>query len=272
MLVAAGSLGLAGSLLLAACGSAGPTAETGSSTAPAASSSSSSSSAAASSSSSSAAAAISGGGSAGNAGGQVQLKLPFNATCFNDDNAQTADGTGFDSGGTSLPSAAVKAGDFTGTVDGVTVHFLIPKVGANSKSCLQFPAGKGGTFNLQVPSGKYKEVFLLEGAGNGPGTVDLTLQYGDGTSSKSTLTIDDWCVVAINKTPAPGATLLVKADHRVKKDGSSDGPDGCGLLGIGVKPDASKTLTAISLANPQPQDPNNTSFQPNVVAVTLQPA
>ena len=262
-------LGLVGSLVLAGCGSTPASTGTSSSSTPAASSSSSAGTTGTATSSPAAGGSATTGPS-GSAGGQVQLGLPLNATCFTDDGTPPADGTGFDSSSTTIPSSAVKAGDMTGTVDGTSVHFLIPPVGSSKKSCAQIPAGSTTPITINAKAGKYKQVFFLEGAGNGPGTVDATFNYADGSSDKATLTIDDWCKAA-TPTAADGVAVVPGADHRNKSDGSADTVKNCGLIGIGTKLNSAKDLKNIVIGNPQAADASNTKFQPNFVAVTLVP-
>lgn len=48
-----------------------------------------------------------------------------------------------------------------------------------------------GTLTLQTP-GKYSTIGVLAAASYGPGTFNITLNYSDGTTSVSSLTVKDW--------------------------------------------------------------------------------
>lgn len=267
-------LGLASTLLLAACGSSsGGSKATGNSSK-------------ATTATKTASAATS--NAPGIVAGQDELNLPFNSVVFDTTGkggsaptASTFTGYGFDSGGNTLSASGVPTGQLPAvTIGGTQVHFWVPPLGSGHKSALQLIEGmqpESATVQVQKP-GPYKSIALLEGAGNGPLTVQVTPTYSDGTKgSPVTVQIDDWCTLAVGGTPAPGAVQVLQAPNRLSPTGTVTTP-ACGMEGITANINPSgKTITAITFGNVHRVPKSNSATQStgtgrvNITAATLLP-
>ncbi len=254
-------LGLASTLLLAACGGSGSGNTGGSKT----------------TSGKTAASPATQTGPEVLSNGQDQLNLPLNAVVFG--TAGTADGStsgnGFDSGGNVLNAQGVPTGNVPVAIGSTKVTFWVPKLGSGDKSAMQMEiGGKPLTVTVQKPAA-YKSIYLLEGAGNGPLDVNVTANYTDGSSGTAhTVQIDDWCTLAVGGTPAAGAVQVLQAPNRLNDTGSTVSP-ACGMEGIGVTFNSGgKTVKSITFSNVA-LGPKNTTAptvpRMNITAATLVP-
>ncbi len=208
------------------------------------------------------------------ANGQIEVNLPFNADLFDVPNGTTFDGTSFDDGGNTLNATNIgKPGQISATIGGTSVSFNVPTMDNKHDSGVQMKIGDKA-ITVKVPKGTYKEMYLLEGAGNGPGNIDVTPLYSDGSSGKArTVQIDDWCALAVGDQPAAGAVQVLIAQSRLDSSGATATPAGCGMEGIGVQLNSSKTMTGFTLGNVQLAGKNTDSkdLRINIAGVTLQP-
>ncbi len=210
--------------------------------------------------------------------GQVEVNLPLNQVVFGDAGTPTPNKTGFGGGYTLDAATTAKPGPLNTTIGGVPVTFNVPQLGDSHKSAVQIKVGDPD-ITVRVPAGTYKEMYLVEGAGDGPGTVDITPLYSDGSKGTArTVTIDDWCVLAVNNTPTPGSVPVLMAQKRLDPTGTETGPAGCGMEGIGVPLNPAKTMSGFTLGNVATttlglkNDPaQQTDLTVNIAAVTLAP-
>lgn len=248
-------LGLVGSLVLAGCG-AGSSGST-STTTPAASSGS----------------AATGGTTGGSTGGSsssavkktdgayTMLALPFNEQVFavsgqaSPTPAFDQSGMGLDGGDPAWPKAA---GEVTVPNSQVKVYYA----GTSGKTGLNFGTEEGGSVTVNADGKAHKTMYLVAGAGNGPGQADITFNYADGSKDTAQATIDDWC----SNSPTGGAAAWTPAD-RMDATGTQTSP-ACGTFLVTVQiPGSTKPLKSIAFAN---DSANGSSFEPNVLAITLQ--
>lgn len=266
-------LGIASTLLLAACGGGSANTSGGTSSAKTTGTKTATSSAGAGTNA-----------APGVVSGQDQLNLPFNAVVFNTQGSTLSSagpskitGSGFDYQGNTLNAKGVPTGQLPPVAIGSTqVHFWVPPLGPGKKSALQLADGikpTSVTVKVQKP-GPYKHIYLLEGAGNGPLDIQVTPTYSDGSQGKPvTVQIDDWCVLAVNGTPAPGAVPVLTAPSRLNDSGATATP-ACGMEGIGASFNSSgKTVTAITFGNvtlgPKNTQSPASASRANITAATL---
>ncbi len=215
------------------------------------------------------------------ANGQDQLPLPFNAIVFGDAGGTTADGTGFDGNPQSKPNTLNAQGLPTGnvkvTLGTTSVTFFIPPLGDTHKSAIQFAVGSK---SITVPAhpGKYSSIYLLDGAGYGPGDLTVTPIYGGTTGKPRTVQVDDWCSLAVGDTLGTGAQLVLASHTRITFTGGSQNIL-CGMEGIGVPLNPAQTLTAVKFGNAattpiglQKDSSQQTNLMINVTSATLVPA
>ena len=259
------SVGLASTLLLAACGSAAPanTSSTSGATTGTTTSTTTTTTAAAGGTGSSTTC------KAGSAlkvdGGFTMVCLPYNEQEFGVTGQPTTP-PAFDQGGYTLDPTDPAFGKANSEQTVSSVKFWFPDTGGGTKvvkSGINFGPVEGGSVTVTVPSGKYKNLELLAGAGNGPGTADITFNYSDGSKDTATTSIDDWC----SSTPT-GLPGLLPAD-RYDATGTSASP-ACGLFVYTVPiPGTTKTLSNVAFVN---DSANGTNFEPEVIALSLQGA
>ncbi len=245
--LAAGSLLLGSALALAACGGGAP-AKTGTTPHP---------------------------GPATLADGQVQLTLPLNATVFANSGTPTADGTSFGAPNSwTLDAHGVPTGNVPATFGSTTVTFWVPTLGSTHKSALQItPASQAVT--VTVKGAKYSELYLLEGANDGPLDLSVTPEYSGGVAGKTrTVEIDDWCTLAVGKSLSTGTVLVLEPRNRLNGQ-AQPAQTSCGMFGIGVPLNPAKTTTGIQFGKVQPASGNTTTSPytyANITAATLTPA
>lgn len=268
-------LGLVGSLILAGCG-AGSSGNGGTTGGTSAASSSAATTGGTTAATTGGKTAATTGGKTASAGAGTAVKTDGNFVmvqlAFNDQvfgvSGQASPTPCFDQGGNCLdPTDPVwpnkgKAGEAkVGSVD-----VYMPDTGGGSKavkSAINVGPELGGTATVAVPQGKYKNMDVITGSGNGPGTVDVTFNYSDGSKDSATFSSDDWCSSSPTGTPA-----FIPAD-RWDANGSPTTP-ACGVfLDTLPIPGASKTLTSVVFTN---DSANPGNFEPNILAVTLEKA
>ena len=251
-------LGLVGSLVLAGCGSGGS--GSGSTTPAAASGSASTSTSTSSGGAQTGSAAAGGAGVEKVDGAYTMLKLPFNEQVFAV-SGQASPTPAFDQSGMGLdPSDPVwpkAAGEATVPNSQVKVYYA----GVKGKTGLNF-GPEAGNVTVNADGKAHKTMYLVAGAGNGPGTADITFNYADGSKDTAQATIDDWC----SNSPTGGAAAWTPAD-RMDANGAQTGP-ACGVFLVTVKiPSSTKPLKNIVFAN---DSANGQKFEPNILAITLQ--
>ena len=263
------SLGLAGTMVLAGCGSGGGGGGSGSGT-PAANSSG---------------AATGGGGGAATTGGSggggssssliqktdgnfVMVKLNYNEQVFGIPGQQCGANPGpcFDQGGYSLDPTdpAWPKPNTEATASGI--KFWFPDTGSGKKvvkSGINFGPEQNGKVTVPTPQDKFKKLDLLAGAGNSNASqmADIQFDYTDGSKDTAQQNIDDWC----NSTPVGQAGFTPAG--RMDPTGTAASP-ACGLFVYSIPiPGSSKTLKDVVLTN----DANNAgNFEPEVIAMTLE--
>ncbi len=269
------SIGVAGTLVLAACGSKASTGGTGTS----GTTGNSSSAGAAATTTTTTTSAGSGnaskctaGSALGTVSGWVELCLPYNQMVFGI--TGTAVAPGFDGGGYDLdptdpawPKESKTQCATTGVqTTASSVPFWFPPTGCATtsvKNSLDL-GPNGGPATINVPAGSYKQMAILGSAGNGgsnpPNQVDIQFNYSSGSPDKTTVYLEDWC--SSSPTGQPG---FMPADRY--QNGAQTGP-ACGVFVYPIPiPGSSKTLKSIALSN----DPGSSSnYEPEVMALSLQ--
>ena len=229
------ALGFSGALILSACGSASPAANgsgtktTGGTTA----------------ASSGGGANCKPGSAAATKGGWVMLCLAYNEQVFGVANT-TNPAPCFDQGGNCLDPTdpAWPKPDTVATASGV--NFWFPATGGGTKavkSAINIGPEEGGAATVNVPAGKYKQLAILAGVGNGPGTADIQFNYVGGSKDTATQAFDDWC----NSSPT-GQPGFMPAD-RWSNAGATETP-ACGVFTYLVPiPGSTKQLQSIQFTN-----------------------
>jgi hypothetical protein len=246
------SVGLAGTLFLAACGASGAATSGGTSGAKAA--------------------AAAGGGANCKPGTAAATKAPWVMLClaYNEQVFGVANTTNpapsFDQSGNCLDPTdpAWPKPDSVATASGV--DFWFPATGGGKtavKSAINLGPEDGGAATVNVPAGRYKELAILGSVGNGPGTVDIQFNYSDGTKDTTTQQMDDWC--STSPTGQPG---FMPAD-RWSNAGATETP-ACGVFVYTVPiPGSSKTLKSIGLTS---DSSNGSQVEIEILSLSLEQA
>jgi|GEM_PF-3906454 len=239
-------MGLAGSMVLAACGSSPGGAAAGNGSAA--------------------------GGSATvikSDGNYDMVKLAYNEQIFGVSGQQCGSGPGpcFDQGGYSLDPAdpALPNKGAAGEVKpgGIPFWFGGNGGGKGNKTGVNFGPEEGGSVTISAPGNSYKTMYILGSAGNGGSPATITFNYADGSKDTATQNFDDWC-----SAPADGATAYTLTD-RMNPAGAQD--PGCAnsvfldTYTVAI-PGATKALKSINFSSSG--DPGN--FEPEILAITLQ--
>lgn len=211
------------------------------------------------------------GTSAAGTGNFVFAKLAYNEQIFSTQG--TAGGNPmFDQSGNALDGTdpgvpnGGKPGTVQFTVGPQKVPFQFP--GMTGKTSEMVP--NGGQVDIAVTPGKYKTLYFLESTGNGTtggAAIDLSLNYTDASSDKSTITVTDW---TLTQSIASGSSEVVAftTSDEIHPDGSS----GSGTFGVYVDPvplKATKELKDISVSAETGDSP---AVQFNILAITLDKA
>ena len=199
-------------------------------------------------------------------GGFTMVCLQYNEQAFGVSGATCGAGPGpcFDQGGNSLdPADPVWPKPNTeATASGI--KFWFPPTGGGKtavKSAINFGPEVGAPVTVTVPQGKYTNLDLLAGAGNSNASqmADIQFNFTDGSNTTAQQNIDDWC----NTTPV-GQPGFVPAD-RWDSGGNPTTPN-CGVFAYTVPIAGGKTLKSIVFTN---DSANGTNFEPNILALTL---
>lgn len=267
-----GSIGIAGTLILAACGSAAPAGGgTGGGTGGTAQTTGGTTVGAAATGGSGSATNCSPGSAIKSDGGWTMVCLKYNEQVFGVSGAACAGAAqqcGFDQGGNTLDPTDPAWPKENTEVTASGVKFWFPPTGGGKtavKSAINVGPEMGGTVSVPVPAGKYKSLGLLAGAGNSNSSqmLDITYMYSDGSKDQTQQNIDDWC----NTSPV-GQPGYVPAD-RWNNAGAPTTPN-CGVFTYVVPiPGSSKTLKSITLVD---DSANATNFEPEILALSLQQA
>ncbi len=203
---------------------------------------------------------------------QTQVSLPYNATCFGDTGALPADGTGVDNNGATLQAALTpNPGTLTAAIGGTDVNFNIPPLGNAHESCVRL-VDSAPTVSINVPSRQYSRIFFLY-TGGGSGHVTLALNYQDGSSTNTDLTIDSWCQLNIPPLLQAGAVPAIVDQYRLVRGGQLESfSQNCGAFALGVATDPTKVLTSFTLTKGPVIAPFSQTnlWWPLFISITLQ--
>lgn len=101
----------------------------------------------------------------------------------------------------------------------------------------------GDTFEVDVPSGKYRQIHVFATTGNGNSDIALTETY-DGDSDLNELTVWDW----FDSDPDSGYALINRMD-RARADASACfDDDGATIWGYRINTDKSTRLNSVEIA------------------------
>ena len=258
-----GSLGLATALILAGCGAAATNTGGGSGAGGSSSAGGKATTTGTTGGSGGGGANCKAGTAAATASGWTMLCIAYNEQVFGVANAASPTPC-FDQGGNCLDPTdpAWPKPDTVAAASGVS--FWFPATGGGKtavKSAINIGPEEGGTFTQAVPAGKYKNLAILAGVGNGPGTADLEFNYTDGSKDTATVQFDDWCA-----SSPTGSTGFMPAD-RWSNAGVTTTP-ACGVFVYQVPiPGAAKTLKQIVLTN---DSANASDTEIEMLALSLQ--
>jgi len=102
-----------------------------------------------------------------------------------------------------------------------------------------------GTIEIPIAPATYARLFLILTSSRGDSTLDVTLSYDDGTTSRSTITLPDWGTGKPLPTTPPIFFNLVAGLHKWNaQDTSVDTPTHA-ITGFVVMPAAGKALSKI---------------------------
>ena len=173
----------------------------------------------------------------------VSLTALFNNNAFGNAPGQA----NFDESGFSYPSNQLPASGQI-TIQGIPYQFLNNGSGTND-NILAFG------LSIPVPTGNYRQVFLLIAASWGPVTSNVTIQYADGSTSNQNITVPDWYK----------GTGVLNTTYRYTPNTIDYHPVAIYALSITLDP----TRTFQSLVFPQFQFGPHTNGRIHIFALTL---
>jgi hypothetical protein len=127
---------------------------------------------------------------------------------------------------------------------GSNIDFLFPDKTDGARNCVS-AAGQ----TITIPAGFYSELHFLEAAHNGATTAPITLNYGDGTKTTTSLTWNDWCWNSVGAQLGANESVAISADHRHSTTDANDSP-AVDILHLELPVDSSKSLTSVTLGAP----------------------
>ncbi|MBC8061398.1 MAG: discoidin domain-containing protein [Clostridiaceae bacterium] len=128
-------------------------------------------------------------------------------------------------------------------------NFTLGSMNDGNKNVIQCNGG-----SITLPQGKATDLYLLETATQGNQTGNFTVNYVDGTSSTSSVTMTDWC----SPTVTAPESFALKMDHRI--NGSTSQTLGVNLYLNSIKIDGTKVTKSLTV-------PNNVNMK--IFALTL---
>ena len=155
-------------------------------------------------------------------------------------------------------------GNWTVTLDDPShthVTFLIPAVGSGVRSIDLLTTQQ----TIAVPSGQYKELWLLEAGMGGYVGFNLSLQYSQGSAQTVPVGASGWCRGVDN----PPEYLAYLATSHLGGTGQTVNGT-CGLYAEAVAVDSTRSLVSVTLPATAAEVQGNTSGLMGIMAMSLQ--
>jgi len=111
---------------------------------------------------------------------------------------------------------------------------------------LGLPDGKNGAANVTIPltSGNFSQLLMVAATSYGPNTASFVVNYADGSTATTTLTMSDW----VNISGFANEVVLQRTGYLVHGTGGPD-PIATAIYGYAINLNNLKTVSSLTLPN-----------------------